>query len=91
MRQPEEAVLNAGCQRKTHTDMAQGASYGRMMYVNLARAAETCNQNQSERSPHRIQSLLCGEHRDSPTDENGCTEIPRRSLDLEGLTNSPEQ
>jgi len=69
-------------QGEVHADMTDSAGDRCATGVNLSRATDQCDQNQTYSGPNRFQSLTGGEKSDSPTDENRRAKI-ERPADLE--------
>lgn len=74
-----QAVGIARLWREAHADMVDPAGAA---HVNLARAADHRDQEQSDSGPNSLQSLTGGDETDSPTDKNRRANIDRPA-DLE--------
>lgn len=69
-----QAVGIARLWREAHADMVDPAGAA---HVNLARAADQRDQEQSDSGPNSLQSLTGGDETDSPTDKNWREEVDR--------------
>ena len=86
MKQAVGNTLNRTPKGKIHADMSESAVDRRAARVNLGRAADQGDQDQTGGRPNRPKSLTGGDHSDSPTDENGRAEIKRlASLEIQIL------
>src|SRR5580692_368023 len=62
---------------EVHADMSESDGDGCATRVNLGRAGDQRDRNKTHSGPKRLGSLADGDESDSPTDQNGSTEIER--------------
>src|ERR1700722_1260732 len=74
---------------EVHPDMSESDGDNCATRMNLGRAADQRDRNQTNSGPKRLGSLANGGESDSPTDENGSAEIERpANVEIEKLAHA---